>query len=291
MAIDIIARGLASSILNDKGQIDAGKMPTLNTPTGENIQFNPVGGLVDQSWIEGRTAEEILMAILFGLVNPVLIDPSFEIELTSKSAMIANQEGVIEGKLLFNQGEIRAADGSVLPRTGNITQLIVDGRATSESFSIPFTPALGRNIIVATVEFAEGLQPVDNLGNPYGSPYPAGSMTASIEITGINNLTTAEGEDIEFDYFEAADGSGYQSIYDAEITDIKQSFVISAETPVIGIKQFNTLSQQWEWIGGSPEASLTTFDVVKQDGKLIYVHNGSIKGERELRLYISLIEE
>lgn len=290
MAIDIIARGLASSILNDKGQIDAGKMPTLNTPTGENIQFNPVGGLVDQSWIEGRTAEEILMAILFGLVNPILIDPSFEIELTSKSTMIANQEGVIEGKLLFNQGEIRAADGSVLPRTGNITQLMVDGRATSELFSISFTPALGRNVIVATVEFAEGLQPVDSLGNPYGVPYPAGSMTASIEILGINNLTTAEGEDIEFEYFEEIDGSGYEAIHATEATGVKQSFVILKDTTIVGIKQFNTLSQQWEWIGGSPEASLATFDIIEQEDKIIYIHNGSIKGERELRLYTFLKE-
>jgi hypothetical protein len=44
------------------------------------------------------------------------------------------------------------------------------------------------------------------------------------------------------------------------------------------------------WIGGSPEASLTYFDAseITLDGidYVSYIHNGSMTGARELRIYI-----
>lgn len=290
MAIDIVARGLVTSLLNKDGQIDSSKMPIINTPTGDNVNFIPIGGLTNPTWVNGRTTEELLLAILFGLVNPTLTDPSFHIEIKSKTSLIAGQEQLIEGQLFFNKGEISAVDGSVMPRTGDVLQYTVGGRAVSEEFSISFTPEVGENIILATVDFAEGIQPIDSLGNPYGEPYPAGTFTTSFVINGIYNIITEEGEPIEFEYFNDEEGEGYEAIFVAENLFTKQSFKISKATPIIGIKQFNDLAQKWDWIGGSPEASLTTFDLIEDGEYLTYIHNGSLKGKRELKLFVNLEE-
>ena len=290
MAIDIVARGLVTSLLNKDGQIDSSKMPIINTPTGDNVNFIPIGGLTNPTWVNGRTTEELLLAILFGLVNPVLTDPSFHIEIKSKTFLIVGQEQLIEGQLFFNKGEISAVDGSVVPRTGDVLQYTVDGRAVSEEFSINFTPEIGENIVVAKVDFAEGPQPLDSLGNPYDKPYQAGSFIVSFTIHGIQNITTADGAEISFEYFNETDGEGYEAIFVAENQFTKQSFKINKETPILGIKQFNDLAQKWDWIGGSPEASLTTFDLIEDGEYLTYIHNGSLKGERKLKLFVNLEE-
>ena len=51
------------------------------------------------------------------------------------------------------------------------------------------------------------------------------------------------------------------------------------------------MTQTWQWIGGSAEASLTYFDttLVKGDSLdyILYTNNDYLTGERELRIYIA----
>ena len=101
-------------------------------------------------------------------------------------------------------------------------------------------------------------------------------------------------------------GEGYQVILmeenEADDGDVaKQKIAIAAQFPVVGIKQWNEVSQSWDWVYGSPEKSLTSFVVngsITQfvDGKeykyTIYENTTSYAiGERELRFYTQLPTE
>jgi hypothetical protein len=60
---------------------------------------------------------------------------------------------------------------------------------------------------------------------------------------------------------------------------------------ITGIQMYNTLSGQWDFIGGSKENSLLSFtqtDTTKDiNGNLVsyrkFTHNGSVSGARQLR--------
>ena len=298
MAIDIIARGLATSLIGADGKLDAAKMPIVSAPTGVTTFF-PVGGLTSIEQIQGKTAEEILIAMLFGMLQPTIIEPSYRATLTSSLYVPAYMEQEVTGTLIFDAGAIQLPNGTSTQRAGDpihytVNDLNITSSAHTVDFSIRMTPMLGSNVIETTVTFAEGPQPIDSLGQPFDKPYPAGKFIANLEIEGISSLTTATGAPIEFTYTDFTDGLGYQAIMMAETDDNKQSFQLLAATPIVGIKQFNPLSQSWEWIGGTPAASLATFDTIIIEGAtpdttyISYTHNGSIKGQRELRLYTTL---
>ena len=102
MAIDIIARGLASSLLGENGKIASEKMPTLSTP--EDSRFYAVGALTDPSLIEGKTTEEIILMMLFGVINPTLVDPALSIEFTNQTSYIIGRNYALEGTITFDRG-------------------------------------------------------------------------------------------------------------------------------------------------------------------------------------------
>ena len=294
MAIDIIARGLASSLLDSDGKISSEKMPTI-TAAPQGTQFYPVGALTNPAQLEGKTAEEILLMMLYGIVSPTLTNPSLTIELSSSVTAIVGQPTIISGTMVFDRGAISPAYGTSGYRAGLPTSYLVNGlNMDSAMFTLEITPVAGDNFIICTVEYAEGEQPLNSIGQNYENPLPAGSISAIINITGINQLYDQYGEAIEFEWFEENDGNGYQAIFGIEIDGVKQSFAVNTNQTVIGIKQFEPMTQTWMWIGGSPEASLEYFDTTLFEGEsleeendyVLYIHNGSTTGERELRIYV-----
>jgi hypothetical protein len=95
--------------------------------------------------------------------------------------------------------------------------------------------------------------------------------------------------------FEDEDGQGYISTFATEGSGTKQSFALSENVTVVGVKAFDTMTQKWTWLGGTTAAnSLTHFDKKLVSGtsfgetenQVVYVHNQPASGERELRIYI-----
>ena len=80
MAVDTIARGLAGSMLGSDGKISLDKRPVMGA-IEDTSGFTPVGNLTDPTTIEGKTAEEILFMMLYGIANPTFADPSLSITL------------------------------------------------------------------------------------------------------------------------------------------------------------------------------------------------------------------
>jgi hypothetical protein len=117
MAIDIIARGLATSLLGSDGRVSSDKMPVISGVLGTE-GFTPIGNLTDPSQIEGKTVEEILLMMLFGAVNPTFTSPDLTIELASEATAIVGRQTSISGKLIFNRGAITPPYGTSGFRAG-----------------------------------------------------------------------------------------------------------------------------------------------------------------------------
>lgn len=299
MAIDIIARGLASSLVGSDGKIAAEKMPTLGA-VPEGTLFYPLGQLTDSSLVAGKTAEEILLMMLYGIVNPTFTDPSLSIALSDENETpIIGRATVLKGALTFDRGQINPAFTTSGYRAGaptsySIDNQIIETTSTVYDFELALTPTETTTWISCAVAYGEGEQPVNSIGQPIGAPLPAGTISAMLEITAAYALYNAAGFEQDFTWFEDESGEGYLSTFVSESTGEKQSFAVSSAVSVIGIKSFDPLSQSWQWLGGSATASLKHFDATLVSGEslgetddyILYTHNQAAKGERELRIYI-----
>jgi hypothetical protein len=100
---------------------------------------------------------------------------------------------------------------------------------------------------------------------------------------------------------DANGGEGYQIEIAQEIetmeNTIKQTILIDSTVKIVGIQQFNDMSNQWDWINGSPAASLKTFNTefttVSVNGVdkdyTAYINNIDMAfGARQLRFYTTL---
>lgn len=300
MAIDIIARGLATSLIGSNGKISSDKMPTLEG-TSELTGFTSIGKLTDASLIEGRTAEEILMMMLYGVVSPTLTEPSLSIALSDDSLpLIIGRPSALKGTLTFDRGKIEPAYGTSGYRAGvpisySVGDTITESSGAQYDFEIELTPTSSSVNLTYGVNYEEGEQPLNSIGQAVGAPYPAGSITSSIVIRAVYELYDATNSSREFTWFEDEDGQGYLSTFESEGSGTQQSFAVSNAVTVIGIKAYDTMTQQWTWLGGQTAAvSLTHFDTTLITGDslgeatnyTLYTHNQPASGERELRIYI-----
>ena len=299
MAIDIIARGLAGSLLDADGKISAKKMPTLPA-VSESAIFYPIGGLQDPGLIEGKTAEEILLMLLYGIVNPTLTDPSLSIALSDENTqLIIGRPTMLKGTLTFNRGKIDPAFTTSgyragAPITYSIGEYTFESNSALYDFDIELTPTATQISLPYSVAYGEGEQPVNSIGQPVDAPLSAGLIQDALNLTASYALYDASGSEQSFEWFEDEAGQGYLCVATSEGSGQKQSFAVASSLNVVGIKTFNPMMQQWEWLGGSANASLTHFDTTLISGEslgettnyILYTHNQPAKGERKLRIYV-----
>ena len=168
MAIDIIARGLATSLIGSNGKISSDKMPTLEG-TSELTGFTSIGKLTDASLVEGRTAEEILMMMLYGVVSPTLTEPSLSIALSDDSLpLIIGRPSALKGTLTFDRGKIEPAYGTSGYRAGapisySVGDTITESSGAQYDFEIELTPTSSNVNLVYGVSYEEGEQPLNSI--------------------------------------------------------------------------------------------------------------------------------
>lgn len=299
MAIDIIARGLATSLLGSNGKIASDKMPTLEG-TSDLTGFYPLGKLTDPALIEGKTAEEILLMMLFGVVSPTLTAPSLSIELSTEMPLIIGRESQLEGTLVFDRGKIDPAYGTSgfragLPTSFSIADELIETTNTTYNFKFSITPTNLENKISYNVVYSEGEQPFNSIGQAFNQPLPAGLIGGELTVAAVYPLYCDEGNELEFSWFEDEDGEGYMSAFSFETEDNRQAFAVADNLTVVGVKSFDMVTQQWSWLGGeTAEVSLTHFDTTPVTGEslgettnyTLYTHNYLLVGDRELRIYV-----
>jgi hypothetical protein len=112
--------------------------------------------------VEGKTAEEILMMMLYGVITPKLTDPSFSVSLNEDNEpLIIGRESSIKGVLRFNRGSIEPAFGTSGHRAGKpvkytVNDIDFESNASTYDFEIYILPSSEIVTLNFKVEYEEG---------------------------------------------------------------------------------------------------------------------------------------
>lgn len=160
---------------------------------GETFTTNiTVGGLPSGTTInEDDTTTSVLKRMLTTVYTPTFTAPSVAINwsgstlkkvgdnISAATVTEAFDAGAIMLQGTKQNDRAGAATGFVLATTGATTNF--NETNTTGSFSVPALTrdTKGNIVATATVNFAQGPQPKDSNGDDYGTPLPAGSVTAA----------------------------------------------------------------------------------------------------------------
>lgn len=248
------------------------------------------------------TFEQFVGRLLYPELFPALTAPSFTFTSNRTGLREIGVAISITFTATFNPGVInpqyQSASGR---RAGAVTGYdytgtgLVDTSATSDSNVQTVTgyqPHIGANTWQAVVSYAEGAQPKGSNGTDYLAPLPSGTLSGSVTITGVYPVyATTTSIDTMTKQTLLAHGAVAQTAMVSETGGNKQSVAFPSVWPAITCVQFlNTLSNQYEWLGGDKAGSLSTFTKTDVEaggqyttGYSVYTHNGSTIGARTLR--------
>ena len=312
MAVDIIARALAAGMMDSDGKVSPDKLPTINT--SEPVKYS-VGGIQAGDILKGQNIFEVIMEMLYGAVNPILEDPYLEISL-DKVIGVAGESFITNGVITFNRGKIEPAYGTSGYRAGLPTSYRYNGiEIETQELSVPITLSIpilnnGDNEITFAINYSEGEQPKNSVGEPYDSPLPAGTVTKTIVVRGEIPIYTLDANGdlvlvpIEDSYYNNGDlGEWYQITMAPEKPNGEtQEVAINSEVKIVGVKVFDEITKDWQWLGS--EDANASMQIFKEKGTITKIigdkeinytiYQSDINseyhpiGERLLRFYIRL---
>lgn len=237
-----------------------------------------VGNLAAGTKLAGLSLKTILKMMVYGERSyPELTAPSFGYTLNGANFGMCGAAYTLNGVLTFNRGLISPAYGTSGKRAGSPYRYDVggnqiDSELTEQPFSYAYTIlGPGENEVKIDVYYAEGEQPLDSIGAPYGAPYPAGSMEKTITVVGLTaSFSGIDGQEPIKDTFPAelipldskdfeksglfGDGDeilGYQVVTPGISTaqDV-QVILLPDGVDIRGIQSWNILSGGWDWFYG-----------------------------------------
>lgn len=299
--IDIIARAMAAKALQNGGGTPGGD----DTFEATGVTTYEVGGIPAGTDLNGKTWQQIFTMMLYGDASvPVLTDPSFTVNMNESFGQVGETQ-TVTGTAIFNRGSINPAYGTSGFRAGLPTSYVVNGTTyetsvTEYGFSLDLPIVSGENKFTVTVNYAQGEQPLDGAGNNYDSPYPAGSLSYEVVVTGTYPvyIKDSNGDLIPMDIQTQFNENGELEVDLASEFDApKQTIAFVEGTPeIVGVQQYDPSRQVWDWLYGSPADSLTAFTVTQQtidvNGTVInysvWENNTVTVGPRKLKFFTQL---
>lgn len=166
---------------------------TVTLPEGTSFGPYKNGDIIEST---GKTPLEVILMATTTTLNPTFVNPS-----VSLNSNIHNNGTYEVGETLniiltsnFNRGRINGnnVNGTWNPsakqedRSGPVISYEIQGEdnGTSNQKTINHTVMTGVNTFLTKVFYDEGPQPLNSVGNPYGSPLPPGSVNASRTLRG-----------------------------------------------------------------------------------------------------------
>lgn len=191
--------------------------------------------------LKGKSFTELMDMIFFPTIYPVAKDPSISLTTMSNPQLVGTAITESSASSSFNQG--------LYYLNGKATNIKVAGPGTKTSQT--WTPSAtkiveGRNTVTVEYSYTQGEQPMDNKGNPYGIPKPAGTLTKSATVTGVYQYKWGVGDPTNI--IPLTEATAFEFTAPAEVaspTKKKHCFAIPEKYTVIRIELFNTLSNQW----------------------------------------------
>lgn len=195
--------------------------------------------------LKGKSFTELMDMIFFPTIYPVAKDPSISLTTMSNPQLVGTAITESSASSSFNQG--------LYYLNGKATNIKVAGPGTKTSQTwtsqngTPITNIVeGRNTVTVEYSYTQGEQPMDNKGNPYGIPKPAGTLSKSATVTGVYQYKWGVGDPTNI--IPLTEATAFEFTAPAEVaspTKKKHCFAIPEKYTVIRIELFNTLSNQW----------------------------------------------
>lgn len=276
---------------------------------------NTVGGIIqgEQFFENGKTFQETMESMFFPTLGPDYDNPYNTFNNNVNRLQEIGDSINITFTSTFDRGAINVNGVMQNVRSGNPNTYIYSSPPSGTlPASVPkntlgdtqvesnYVIEQGNQTWRGAVAYDAGPQPYDNKGNPVDSPLPAGTTDpfklSTIEgvypifatTSDINVLTPQPlvsmitGNDIVIPM--VPETTGRQSF------SIPETWVNNRH--LIGIQTYNTFTMQWEYEGGSPAASLTTWLTtptthIVQGNSISYIkyeYNSTLRSAIDIRL-------
>jgi hypothetical protein len=243
------------------------------TPTPQNF---PGNGAFDNiptgTNFTAQTFTQMMNAMLYPVLNPSLSNPSSAFNLIQSGYHEAAESiPTLNFSATFNRGSISPAYGtsgfrSGLPNTYNYggtglpATVLSTSLSNAQSFG-PYIVLLGTQSWTNTVSYDIGEQPLDNVGNPYSTPLPAGTTATQTEFiygvyppfattVAIGTLTKQTLQSMTSTIQVTVVAESFGSPLNRQTIDVP-----TAWSPITSAQFFNTFSSTWDPL------LLTTFTI------------------------------
>jgi hypothetical protein len=234
-----------------------------------------VGGIGVGDILIGKTYGQLFESLLVPVLFPSLTNPFNSFSSDAGNLYEIGDTQIINFTSNFNQGSINPAYGTNGKRSGLPTAYNYSGDAlptnvpsTSLSDSqslVNYTIVQGYQTFTSNVDFSAGEQPLNSKGGNFSSALSSGnSGDKYITIEGVYPVFA------NTDVINSMEKQSLVSMYSTELVLIlaaesggdKQSFELSNYFAALsGVQTFNTVSNSYEYQGGSELASLANWDV------------------------------
>lgn len=282
-------------------KLGAGTTFDVAFPTEETV-----GGIKPGRVFSNQPLADVLSDIFYP--DPTLTDPDHSIVHDVEALQVAGATiPTINITLSFDRGSIQPAYTTDGGRAGNPTtftffrntvqtDIPADGELEKTLVANSVLVALGTNKWEGRVSYLQGPQPVTVTGSSYDSPFPAGTTTLKeASFTGVYPIfATTDSISVLTQLPLQLMDDYYIEIHLAAETPVYRQtvWIPQAWSAIIGVRQA-TVFGEWDWLGGSKEASLTYFTITSEskivEGNSIpyykYVYNGAVIGSRVLRFW------
>jgi len=246
----------------------------------------------------GYRQEEMWKKMLSKTVNPTFVNPSFV--LVSNKTYLQKIGTTITTILTaqFTRGTIFQPWNNATQnfRAGASSNYVYTGQGSlnqstaNNSISHSFLVIQGSNYFACTVTYGAGPQPVNNKGANFSIPYPAGTLSAALQMEGVYPLYASQTgitQQDEQPLYSMVSANGIELNLAAESGGSKQKFwVPQAWTNVralTSVQYFNTVSNQFDATNQIGDFTTSVVDISGVN-YVLYTHNGSNRGAIKIRL-------
>ena len=251
--------------------------------SGVTVPFD-IGGIPSGTTVgelTGKTFSEVFDELLFPTINPTFVNPYNTFSTPVSNLFFVGQlVSPITFTIAYNAGSI-ILDGVVqnnragLPKTSNGYNYTGTGLLSLTSSNTQsltgYTILSGVQCWTGSVNYQQGPQPLDNKGNPYGTPLSSGTTNpATVSIVGAYplfattiSITGVSAQSLIPMSTNPAPNNTTGLLLVAESGGNKQTFDVpnawASGGGVQGIKSYDTNTNQWTYEGSSTQAYSLTF--------------------------------
>lgn len=209
-----------------------------------------VGGISSgATYAAGTTFETLFRNILDPIKYPTLINPSCTMSGTGDKLLEKGDSVSCTITANFDRGQITPAYGTSGYRSGPAVDYTLNGGSAQAGDSFTETVTESNNTFVAVVNYSQGEQPKDSVGNNYSSPLSAGSVTSdTLTYEFVNALwsNTAAVGTIAKNSLVSASAKEFIFVFPPTTVTYPEVFDVPSSWTVTNVDVLNTLSGQWE---------------------------------------------